>query len=97
MGLSREERRVLQEIEERLAFEDPELDATLAGTRLGDGTGQRPPDDDDGGVPSGLWWALVVVAYVAFLIGALVVLTDGESPCPAAGRGTCQQAPAPPP
>ncbi|WP_326825973.1 DUF3040 domain-containing protein [Streptosporangium sp. NBC_01756] len=74
MRLSREEKRRLAEIEERLAFEDPELDAALA----------RPPDRPDADVPTPMktQFLLAVLVILVILFALAVLLTLGETICP---------------
>ncbi|MFG3441569.1 DUF3040 domain-containing protein [Nonomuraea sp. NPDC047897] len=93
MGLSREERRALDEIEERLAFDDPELDALLARPR---GTGVPGVAGSTGtsrrfAIPEGAWVLVVVLAYVVFLIGVVTLLQTGEPACPSTGGEVCER------
>ena len=80
MGLSREERQALAEIEERLAFDDPDLDAFLSGPRPGHGRE----------MPAAVWWTLAIVAYVVFLVGVVMTVTTPENACRDAADGRCE-------
>jgi hypothetical protein len=73
MSLSREERQALQQIEERLAFDDPDLDAFLSGA--------QPPEPRRRELPAAVWWAIAVVAYVVFLIGVVLTVTSPPGSC----------------
>ncbi|MBB2915287.1 hypothetical protein FHS43_006607 [Streptosporangium becharense] len=97
MGLSRQERRRLAEIEERLAFEDPDLDAALA----------RPSDGPDLDVPATgntrvrgyhAWFEtsptplktqclLAILVILVVLFALLVLLSSGETLCPGGPTG----------
>ncbi|TMR15675.1 DUF3040 domain-containing protein [Nonomuraea turkmeniaca] len=80
MGLSREEQQALDELEECLAFNDPDLDAMLAGSRGENGAG--PPQSAwRPTMPEGAWVLLVGLAYLVFLIGVMMLLKTGENPC----------------
>ncbi len=88
MGLSREEERALQEIEEQLAFDDPELDALLTRARPA-----RPAPEQRFTARMAAWWVIAVLAYVAFLIGLVMTVTTPEDVC--RGPGPCDQPVAP--
>ncbi|TXK38887.1 DUF3040 domain-containing protein [Nonomuraea sp. C10] len=77
MGLSHEERQTLQEIEERLAFDDPDLDALLSGSQQGHAKE----------VPVAFWWVLAIVAYVVFLIGVVMTVAAPQNACQGGGSG----------
>ncbi len=83
MGLSREEERALQEIEEQLAFDDPDLDALLTRAQSAPPTAERK-------FSMGLvaWWVLAVLAYLVFVIGLVMTVATPEEAC----RGAhCEQ------
>ncbi|MET7999599.1 DUF3040 domain-containing protein [Nonomuraea glycinis] len=87
MGLSREEERALQEIEEQLAFDDPDLDALLTSAQPA-----RPaPPARERKFSMGLaaWWVLAVLAYLVFVIG--LVMTVATPPEGACHGGPCEQ------
>ncbi|MGI5274095.1 DUF3040 domain-containing protein [Nonomuraea sp. CA-218870] len=84
MGLSREERQALDEIEERLAFDDPDLDALLSGSLP-----ERRRE-----VPAAVWWTIAIVAYVVFLIGVVMTVATPEDACRGTSDGRCQPPPA---
>ncbi|WP_188186885.1 DUF3040 domain-containing protein [Nonomuraea sp. SYSU D8015] len=90
MGLSREEQQALDEIEECLAFDDPDLDAILAGPPGGNGAGP-PHQACRPTMPKGAWVLLVGLAYLLFLIGVVMLLKTGESPCPGTEGAPCEQ------
>ncbi|WP_246148241.1 DUF3040 domain-containing protein [Nonomuraea turkmeniaca] len=80
MRLSREEQRALEEIEERLAFEDPDLDALLA----------RPHQDETSmllfgeacrkvhAVPGQVWRIAVLLCVSVILIVVGLLLTTSS-------------------
>jgi hypothetical protein len=76
MGLSREEERALQEIEEQLAFDDPDLDALLTRAQPAPPTAERK-------FSMGLvaWWVFAVLAYLAFVIGLVMTVATPEEAC----------------
>ncbi|WP_165970201.1 MULTISPECIES: DUF3040 domain-containing protein [Nonomuraea] len=74
MRLSKGEQRALEEIEERLAFEDPDLDALLARTYQG----EPPPPKEWRGprtVPGYVWRVTVLIGVCVFLIVVGLLLT----------------------
>lgn len=81
MGLSREERQALDEIEERLAFDDPDLDAFLSAPRPGHSKE----------MPAAFWWTLAIVAYMVFLIGVVLTVTTPQDSC--RPGGPCEHPP----
>lgn len=99
MGLSRQEQRALDEIEERLAFDDPLLDAMLAGP-YGPGGYGGPGDDAPATrgsrrftLPEGAWVLVVILSYLVFLIGVVTLLQTGEPACPGTGGEVCERLP----
>ncbi|MFG1945309.1 DUF3040 domain-containing protein [Nonomuraea sp. NPDC048826] len=80
MSLSREERQALDEIEERLAFDDPDLDALLSGSLP-----ERRRE-----MPAVVWWTVAIVAYVVFLIGVVMTVATPEDACRGTGDGRCE-------
>ncbi|MGN9783314.1 DUF3040 domain-containing protein [Nonomuraea sp. ZG12] len=91
MGLSREEERALQEIEEQLAFDDPDLDALL--TRAQSAQPAQPARFEPRrkfSMGLAAWWVLAVLAYVVFVIGLVMTVTTPEEACRGA-QGPCEQ------
>lgn len=83
MGLSREEERALQEIEEQLAFDDPDLDALLAKAPP-----TQPEPERKFSMGLAAWWVLAVLAYLAFVIGLVMTVATPEEACRGA---SCEQ------
>jgi hypothetical protein len=88
MGLSREEERALQEIEEQLAFDDPDLDALLTRAEPAQPARVRPRRRFSMGLAA--WWVLAVLAYVVFVIGLVMTVTTPEEACRGV-PGPCEQ------
>ncbi|WP_327107481.1 DUF3040 domain-containing protein [Nonomuraea glycinis] len=84
MGLSREEERALQEIEEQLAFDDPDLDALLTRAQP-----EQPAPERKFSMGLAAWWVLAVLAYLVFVIG--LVMTVATPPEGACHGGPCEQ------
>ncbi|MEV0612752.1 DUF3040 domain-containing protein [Nonomuraea sp. NPDC050404] len=93
MELSRQERLALEELERRLAQEDPALDAMLSGPPApprspGSGTEPLP-------LPAGarslfhVWFMLVMLTCAVLMMG-IVLLTRGETSCPGGQSTSCQ-------
>ncbi|MFG2077996.1 Protein of unknown function [Nonomuraea maritima] len=75
MRLSRGEQRALDEIEERLAFEDPDLDALLARPRPGESAPRRRWRGPRT-VPGYMWRisVLIIVCVILIIVGLLLTV-----------------------
>ncbi|MFB4269685.1 DUF3040 domain-containing protein [Nonomuraea sp. GTA35] len=88
MGLSREERRALAELESRLVREEPELDAMLSGA-LDPGTEPLPATAGSRSLLH-VWCMLVMLTCAVLMIG-IVLLIAGERSCTGLQSSTCQR------
>jgi len=83
MGLSREERRALEELEKRLALDEPELDALLSGNA---GPHRRR------GSAMQVWLMLMLLTCAILMMGIVLLITTGERECPGVPFGSCERA-----
>ncbi|MEV4570660.1 DUF3040 domain-containing protein [Nonomuraea sp. NPDC049419] len=83
MGLSREERRALEDLEKRLALDEPELDALLSGS-VGSSLRRRSAVH--------VWLMLMLLTCAIFMMGIVLLLTTGERECPGVPFSSCEGA-----
>ncbi|MBB6549692.1 DUF3040 domain-containing protein [Nonomuraea rubra] len=88
MGLSREERRALRELERRLVREEPELDAMLSGA-LDSETEPLPTLTGNRSLLQ-VWCMLVMLTCAVLMIG-IVLLISGERSCTGLQSSSCQR------
>jgi hypothetical protein len=89
MGLSREERRALDEMAKRLARDDPDLDAVLSGSAI-----RAPRPGASSSTTSSLlqvWFMLVLITCAIFMIGMVMLLTAGERSCTGLRSKSCTE------
>ncbi len=88
MSLSRQEQRILAEIEQHLTWSDPGLSERLE--RFDPGYGRRPRPLDESPRTGKVWWLWVIVIYTAVaLVIALAWNTPGHKPCAATTPAGC--------